>query len=212
MNPNRKRPPTILHSILYVFIRLVFWLNGWRTQGKMPDLPKFVLLFSPHTSYVDNYILSAVQACYHFEGYWLAAEKLFKNPFLRAFLLWGGARPVDRSQSNNLVEQYVEQFKQHDYMVLGMAPAGTRHKRDHWKSGFYWMAMQADVPIVCLSIDYKTKRLDIGPVVYPSGDIYADMVPIAEFYEGKVGRHPERQTPVEIQPGLDMETYRQKAS
>jgi len=212
MNPNRKRPPTIIHSIIYIFVSFVFRVTGWRTKGRLPDEPKFVLLFSPHTSYVDNYMLSAIQAQFKFEGYWLAAEKLFTNPLLRAFLLWGGARPVDRSQSHNLVEQYAEMFHQHECMVLGLAPEGTRKRRGHWKSGFYWIALEAEVPIVCLSMDYQTKIVEIGPTIFPSGDIHADMVPITAFYEGKVGRKPERMTPIRVNPDIDVSQYRRKAS
>lgn len=198
--------------IIYPVVSLAFWLAGWRTKGEMPHEPKFVLLFSPHTSYVDNYMLSAIQARFKFEAYWLAAEKLFKNPFLRAFLLWAGARPVDRSQSHNLVGHYAAEFRAHDYMILGIAPSGTRKRRDYWKSGFYWMALEANVPIVCLSIDYRTKTVEIGPMIHPCGDIHADMVPIAAFYEGKVGRNPKRMTPVRVNPNIDVSQYRRKAS
>lgn len=212
MNPNRNGPPTIIHGIIYLVVSFIFRLMGWQSKGELPDIPKFVLLFSPHTSYVDNYLLAPIQAQYKFEGYWLAAEKLFKNPLMRAFLLWGGARPVDRSQSHNLVEDYVDQFIESKHMVLGIAPAGTRKLRKGWKSGFYWIAYRADVPIVCLSIDYKTKTVEIGPTIYPCGDIYADMVPIAAFYEGKVGRNVHRMTPVQVSEGIDVSQYRRKAS
>lgn len=212
MNPNRKRPPTWFHALAYPFIRAVFWLMGWRALGQMPNLPKCVLIFSPHTSYTDNYLLAAIQACYHFEGNWLAAEKLFKNPLMRRFLLWAGARPVDRSQSHNLVSQYAQEFATREHMILGIAPSGTRQYRPHWKTGFYWIALEAGVPIVCLSIDYSRKRIEIGPVVQPSGDIYADMRGIAPFYAGKVGRHPERQTPVLLPPDIDLSHIQEKAS
>ncbi|MFZ4816347.1 MAG: 1-acyl-sn-glycerol-3-phosphate acyltransferase [Phototrophicaceae bacterium] len=198
MNPNRKRPPTIVHAVVYPVVTLIFWLMGWKTKGSLPHLPKFVLIFAPHTSYMDNYLLAPIQALYRFEGMWLAAEKLFKNPFLRAFLLFAGARPVDRSHSANLVERYITEFKRHDYYILGIAPEGTRHARDTWRSGFYHIAIGADVPIVCLSFDYKRKEVEIGCVVYPTGDIEADMEPITAFYAGKMGRHPERMTPVAV--------------
>ncbi len=210
MNPSRKRPPTLVHRLVYGFMRLFFRVTGWRAIGSLPDAPKFVLIFSPHTSYTDNYLLAAVQAHYHFEGYWLAAEKLFKNPLLRGFLLWAGARPVERSSPQNLVEQYIAEFEASDHMILGVAPAGTRKRRDQWKSGFYWIAYGADVPIVCLSIDYATKTMEIGPMIEPSGDIYADMEPIAAFYAGKVGRRPARMTPVRVAEGISIPSYSQR--
>jgi 1-acyl-sn-glycerol-3-phosphate acyltransferase len=207
MNPNRKHPPTLLHRLVYALARLVFRLAGWQAKGDLPDLPKFVLIFSPHTSYADNYMLAAVQANYRFEGCWLAAEKLFKNPLMRRFLLYWGARPVDRSASQNLVEHYTNAFAQREHMVLGLAPSGTRKRRNHWKSGFYWIAYGADVPIVCLGIDYATRTLEIGPVIEPCGDIYADMEIIQDFYAGKVGRRPERMTPVRVSPDIDVSLY-----
>lgn len=213
MNPNRKHPPTWLHRVIYFFARAFFRALGWRTKGSLPNLPKFVLLFSPHTSYYDNHLLAFIQASYGFEGYWLAAEKLFKNPLMRRFLLFGGARPVDRSHSHNLVSQYIDQFDAHKTMILGMAPEGTRQHRDHWKSGFYHIAIGADVPIVCLSFDYPSKTIEIGPTVYPTGDIFTDMEPIQAFYAGKVGCHPERMTPVRVSDDVDLSMYqRRKAS
>lgn len=193
--------------MIYFVARIVFYVLGWRKKGKIPDEPKFVLIFGPHTSYTDNYMVPAVQAVYGFEGEWLAAEKLFRNPLLRAFLLWGGARPVDRNQNNGLVEKTIKEFKERDQFILGIAPKGTRKKRDYWKSGFYWMAYGADVPIVCLGMDYKRKELSMSEPIYPCGDIYEDMKIIRRFYEGKVGRHPERMSPFEVEPGLDVPEY-----
>ena len=212
MNPNRKRPPTLTHSVLYFFCRVYLFITGWKTKGQLPDVPKCVIIFHPHTSYVDNFMLAPIQAAYGFEGKWLAAEKLFVNPILRRFLLWGGAIPVDRSKNHNMVEQFVEEFNDAEYMVLGMAPKGTRQKRDFWRSGFYWIAMEADVPVVCMGIDYGTKTVTMGPVIDPSGDIYADMEPIQAFFEGMTGRNIERQSPVVMRPGIDVSKYSKKAS
>jgi 1-acyl-sn-glycerol-3-phosphate acyltransferase len=191
-------------------MRLFFRISGWRALDSVPNIPKFVLILSPHTSYTDNWLLAAVQAHYHFEGYWLAAEKLFDNPILGRLIYWAGARKVERAESHNLVDQYVDQFNTHDHMILGLAPSGTRKHRPHWKSGFYWIAYHADVPIVCLTMDYATKTLQIGPTVYPSGDIYADMATIQAFYDGKMGRRPNRMTPVQVAEDIDVSIYQHR--
>lgn len=103
-----------------------------------------------------------------------------------------------RDSGQGLVEQVVAAFHRSDAMALVIAPEGTRGKADHWRSGFYRIALAADVPVVCGFVDHSTKRLGLGPTIRPTGDMGADMDRIRAFFADKVGRHPDRTTPVRL--------------
>ncbi len=116
---------------------------------------------------------------------------IFRRPF-KGLFQWLGGIPVERSQSDNLVEQSIQQFQRNDRLILTIAPAGTRRRVIRWKSGFYHIACGADVPIVLGFLDYRRKVGGIGPVVYPTGNITLDMETIREFYDGVTGKNPNQ--------------------
>ena len=109
-----------------------------------------------------------------------------------------GAIPVYRRESNNLVDQIAAKFDEHDEIIIGLAPEGTRNKTSHWRTGFYYIALKADVPIVMAYIDYKNKLCGLGPNIKPTGDIHADFKIIREFYSGIVGKHPHKQGEIKL--------------
>ena len=108
--------------------------------------------------------------------------------------------PVDRSRSHHLVDQTIALFAGHEPCVVCIAPEGTRRWTPFWKTGFYYIALGAGVPIALSYVDAGRRRVGIGPLVYPSGDIESDMAIIADFYKPIAGVHPERQGPVCVQP------------
>lgn len=128
---------------------------------------------------------------------WMGKHTLFEGPFgwfMRAI----GGLPVDRRSRNNLVQQVAEQVQSHDRVYLAVAPEGTRKYTDHWKTGFYHMALASGVPIVCGYLDYHRRAGGIGPVVFPTGDIKADMERLRRIYEPIAGLIPEFQGPVRL--------------
>ena len=124
--------------------------------------------------------------------HWIGKHTLFKWPGGWLLRRLDGI-PVDRRSKNNFVGSIVELFKRYEQFVLVIAPEGTRNKSDHWKTGFYYIALGAGVPIALGFVDYKKKILGIGPCVHPSGDIQADFVQIQEFYKGITGKNPQLQ-------------------
>ena len=110
------------------------------------------------------------------------------GPFLR----WMGAIPVDRSKSTDVVARSIQAFGAHPRMVLVVPPSGTRRKVMYWKSGFYHIARGAHVPIVLGYLDYRRKVGGIGPAVYPTGDMAADMDVIRSFYRDIQGKYPDQ--------------------
>ena len=107
---------------------------------------------------------------------------------------WLGGVPVDRRAAHGVVGQAAEMLTDADKMFLAVAPAGTRSKASHWKSGFYHIANSAQVPIVCAFLDFENKVGGVGPSFVPTGDIRADMDRIRAFYDGMKGYRPELST------------------
>ena len=115
----------------------------------------------------------------------------FRRP-LGFFFLWLGALPIDRSGSHHIVAQSIEVFQAHSRMVMVVPPSGTRKQVMYWKTGFYYIANGAHVPIVLGYLDYRRKAGGIGPIVHPTGNIEADMNIIRNFYNDIQGRYPKK--------------------
>lgn len=111
---------------------------------------------------------------------------------------WLGGIPVNRRSRNNFVEQIVETFRQQEELVIAIAPEGSRGSTVYWKTGFYYIALGAQVPIALGFIDYPNRVVGIGPAFIPSGDIQADFSVIKDFYTGKKGKYPHRQGEVQL--------------
>ena len=103
-----------------------------------------------------------------------------------------GGVPVDRSEARDIVRTMVAEFERRDRFILTIAPEGSRASSDRWKTGFYNIALAAEVPIVFVSIDYPSRQITVGPTLFPSGDYEADMKGAAIFYGMANGKHPER--------------------
>lgn len=191
----------ILGYIASVPVLLVWRLAGWRAEGELPKLDKFVLIAAPHTSNWDYMVMLGLAAHYHRKPYTIVKDKAVKWPILGAFIKWFGGIPVNRTTSQNAVQQAVATINTIPRIVLVIAPEGTRRKTDHWRSGFYHIALEANLPIVLGFLDYNRKRAGAGPMITPSGDIEADMEIIRAFYESHgYGKHPAQASDVRLLP------------
>ena len=103
-----------------------------------------------------------------------------------------------RDARHNFVDQMAEIFRKSERLVLAIVPEGTRSKAEYWKTGFYYIAREAGVPVLMGFVDFSRKITGIGPALIPSGDITADFDIIRAFYSGKTGRDPEKQGPVRL--------------
>jgi 1-acyl-sn-glycerol-3-phosphate acyltransferase len=121
--------------------------------------------------------------------YWMGKSSLFP-PLLGAIMRWLGGIPVDRSRAGNLVQGTVDAFNKAERLTVIVPPEGTRSKVTHWKTGFYYIAQGAGVPIALGYLDFHKKEGGIGRMFQPSGDIAADMVEIQDFYAGITGKNP----------------------
>ena len=166
-------------------------LFGWRIRGDVPNLPKLVLVGAPHTSNWDFILTISTMFALGIQFNWLAKDSLFKGPFSGIFRYLGGIG-VDRSKSNNLVDSVVNEFKKRESILLAIMPEGTRSKVRRWRTGFYYMAEQAKVPLLLITFDYGRKIMRIGPTITPSGDIETDLPQIQSYFEDIKGKNPEK--------------------
>ena len=177
---------TLLRAGALAFLKL----NGWTVQGVLPaKAHKAVLIAAPHTSNWDLPYTLMVALCLRLNVYWMGKHSLFRAPF-GGLMRWLGGIAVDRAKSNNLVAASAAAITAADGpLQLVVPPEGTRDKTRHWKTGFYFIALQAKVPIILAYMDYQRKVSGLGPVFTPTGDVDADMAQIKLFYAGVQGRN-----------------------
>lgn len=161
---------------------------GWKIEGAFPkDLKKCIIIVAPHTSWHDFYIGALVRKTINLNINFIAKRELFKFPF-GCYFRWMGGAPVDRKAKRNTVQQVIDLFNSRDEFRLALAPEGTRKKVENWRSGFYYMAHNAQVPIVCVAFDYKTKTVKIGFPFNTSGNYEEDYPLLKSFYKNVVGK------------------------
>lgn len=182
----------VIRTLLSWLSIFVLKMRGWRIEGRFPDISKYVLIAAPHTSNWDFPITLTMTFALKGKIYWMGKASLFRRPFYWLFR-WLGGIPVDRSKSNNMVDQMIRQFAVNDQLVLTIPPAGTRRHVMKWKTGFYYIAAGAGVPVVLGFMNYRTKVGGIGGIFYPTGDIDRDMRQIRAYYSGIHGKHPVQQ-------------------
>ena len=180
---------TLLRALSVTFLKL----SGWKIEGSLPaDGNKSVLIAAPHTSNWDLPYTLMVAFVLRLNIYWMGKEQIFKPPF-RGLMRWLGGIPVQRETSNNLVAASIEAIKAaRGPLQLVVPPEGTRSNTRYWKTGFYYIAVGAQVPIVMAYMDYKRKLSGLGPVFRPTGDIEADMVAIKAFYAPFTGKNAKQ--------------------
>jgi 1-acyl-sn-glycerol-3-phosphate acyltransferase len=183
-------PRTVHPHLSRVALRLLA-LFGWRLDVHMPDEPKLVVLAAPHTSNWDGllamFTIVALQIRLALFIKHTAFDGILGRP-LRKF----GAIPIDRRAPGGVIGQTVEAFRSEGQLLIGLAPEGTRKRVERWKRGFYLIANEARVPIVCCYIDYARKVIGTGLVLQPTGDYGRDLQAIQAFYRTVTPKRPER--------------------
>ncbi len=178
----RKVVRRYLRKVRYIF-KLIFKLAGWKIIGGVPaDQKKYIIIAAPHTSNWDFIIGVMVRSIVGFKSKFLGKKSLFRVPY-GWFFRWLGGYPVDRSQRTKLVDQVIEIFNQHAEFVIAIAPEGTRQNVNQWKTGFYYIAHGAGIPIVRAKIDIMQKEVRFFEPFWPTGDIDIDMPKIKEVFQ-----------------------------
>ena len=177
--------------------RFLLWLGGWTAVGQAPGVRKAVLIAAPHTSNRDGFWAIVYKVYIGIEIRWFVKDSMFWFPMdvlLRSF----GGIPLNRNRAGSAVNKAILAFDENENFYLGLAPEGTRSKTRGWKSGFYRIAEGANVPVVFGFLDYRNKRLGLGPVMNLTGDKDADMAICRSYYSSIGGRWPEQTSPIRL--------------
>lgn len=173
--------------------KIIFYkIAGWKIEGRWPkELPKMVTIEVPHTSYWDFPIGILLRKILGVEIQWAGKDSLFKFP-LGIIARWMGGVPVVRSKSTNFVQALVEVYNNNDKMNICLAPEGTRAKVDKLKTGFYFVAVGAKVPIFMVKFDFKNRIVWMREPFYPTGNFDEDMSIIDNYFAGTQGKYIEK--------------------
>ena len=184
------------------FTRFALKLLGWKAIGTAPVVPRFVIIAAPHTSNWDFLYALLIAADIGMRIKWVGKKQLFRFPFGGIMRGLGGIG-VDRSARHNYVESVAQLLSDSERLGLIIPAEGTRSKAERWKTGFYYVALKAQVPIVCGFLDYAKKEGGIGLMFVPSGNINDDVQKLRDFYTGIQGKYPEKTSPIDF--GKDAE-------
>ena len=167
-------------------------LMGWRFTGEpFPDVRKFVLIVAPHTSNWDFVVGVVAMYAIGLRGTFLAKDSLFGFP-LGILMRFLGGFPVDRTAKSDVVTQTVQLVGRTERIIVVLAPEGTRKYVPRWRSGFYWIAQKADIPISPVTFDFSRREVRFFPLFHPTGDQDADIARIRALYHPSMARHPAK--------------------
>ncbi|WP_457630676.1 1-acyl-sn-glycerol-3-phosphate acyltransferase [Oceanithermus sp.] len=182
---------------------LGFWLlklSGWRPVFNLPPNRKFVAIGYPHTSNWDFFPALFWGWASGLPFKWIGKKELFP-PVIGRVMVWLGGIPVDRKNSRGFVGQVADYLRGADAAVVVIAPDGTRKRAPYWRTGFYYMALEAEVPLALGYINYETREVGVGDWFEPSGELEADFARMRSFYEEKgQGLNPESHSPIKPKP------------
>ncbi|MDO8268652.1 MAG: 1-acyl-sn-glycerol-3-phosphate acyltransferase [Moraxellaceae bacterium] len=170
---------------------ILMHLIGWRMRGEFPNVPKGMLVIAPHTSNYDGVVSVAAILALRLQLFFFVKDSAFIWP-LGGLMRWFGAVPVDRESSRDMVGFTANRYNNSDALMLAIAPEGTRKSSPAWKTGFYWIAHRAGVPLIMVSFDYGNKEVVILGSFTPTGNIEQDLPLIIGSFKGMVPRHPDR--------------------
>ncbi len=181
-----------VNRVLRAVSAAVLRWSGWRIVGELPPAArKSVFIAAPHTSNWDLPYTLMTAFVLGLNICWMGKASIFRWPF-GLLMRWLGGIAVQREKSNNLVAASAQALVDADgALQLVVPPEGTRGKTRHWKTGFYFIAQEARVPIVLAFMDYEKKIAGLGPIFQPTGDVQADMATIKAFYAPIKGKRSD---------------------
>ncbi len=206
------------HPVTFKGSRLARWMLkmlGWRLDFEGFPSRQGVAIVYPHTSNWDFPIGMLAKWALGIPAHFWGKDSLFKFPLVGAWMRWVGGIPIDRSSSRGVVGQMVhvfEQHKQNDQLLwLGLAPEGTRSLTPGWRSGFYQLAMGAQVPLALVKLDWGQRRFSVVDFYDLTGDVERDYAHMAHVFQGVKGFHEHQMGPIlPWPPGQAVESPRLK--
>ncbi|MGB5667278.1 MAG: 1-acyl-sn-glycerol-3-phosphate acyltransferase [Maribacter sp.] len=176
---------------MHTLAKFIFYkLLGWHIVGKFPKLDKCIVAVVPHTSWLDFFLGLLVRRVINQEINFIGKKSLFNPPF-GWYFRWMGGAPIDRSKSSDTVTAIANIFNEKEVFRLALSPEGTRKKVEKWKTGFYYIAKAAKVPIVLVAFDYGKRQIKFSEPQIPSENMNEDFKTYIGFFKGVVGKIPK---------------------
>lgn len=171
---------------------IFFRLMGWKIEGSIdPAIKKCVMMVMPHTSAHDFYVGIFTKGITGLEMNWVGKKELFRFP-LGFYFRYMGGEPLDRAGGLNKVDSIAAIFQRKETFRLAIAPEGTRKKVNELKTGFYYIALKANVPIIPVAFDYANKVVSFGKPLMPTGNLEEDLIILNKHFIGVLGKIPEK--------------------
>jgi len=167
------------------------YLLGWKIKGEFPDVRKSIIIFAPHTSYMDALYGKLFFYEIGIKHTFLSKKDLFFFPMNIGMKLYGSI-PVRNVNKNNAIYRVVKLFKNSDDLHIILSPEGTRSKVKKWDKGFYYMALKANVPIIVGYLDYQKKEIGIKGVINNLENIDSVMQQINLMYSDVTAKYPDK--------------------
>ena len=178
--------------------RCLIGASDWHIVGAFPDLPKFIGIAAPHSANWDGIFGISSAYAMDIRATWMGKSSLFKGGLGRVMRGLGGIA-TDRSAANGAVGQMAELMRTAERMWLFIAPEGTRKPVKKWRTGFWHIASQAQVPLVLIYLDYPNSCIRIGEVFHLSGDKERDLAELYERFRPYVGKNGKSGLPAGVQ-------------
>ena len=182
----------IARNMIARISKWILKIFGWKIEVELDEFPpKYVIIVVPHTSNWDFPKGLLLRKAYNQDIKFAAKDALFKwplGPIMKAL----GGYPVNRQANTNMTQAIIDIFNSKETFKLNIAPEGTRSKVDKLKTGFYYIAKGANVPIIMCKFDYGNKILSFSKPFYTSDDMEADFKKIDDYFKGVVGKYPEK--------------------
>tara|TARA_R110000868_G_scaffold109560_1_gene297762 strand:+ start:19679 stop:20230 length:552 start_codon:yes stop_codon:yes gene_type:complete len=175
---------------------IYFKIMKWTLIGEFPKVNKCIVIVVPHTSWVDFFLGILIRKVWNEEINFIGKKSLFKPP-IGWYLKWLGGAPIDRTKNSDTVAAITKIFNERKIFRLALSPEGTRNKVTEWRTGFYYMAKSANVPIVMVAFDFGHKQIKISEPSYTTDNMEADLKSYKAFFKGVVGKIPEKSFMVE---------------
>ena len=173
-----------------IFLKILRWKLTGNTNASINSIKKAVIIAAPHTSWHDFYIAVLARSVINVKSKFIAKKELFYFPINIILKILGGV-PVDRSTKQNKVDQIADMFHKKDEFRIALSPEGTRQRVEKFKTGFYFIAKKANVPLIMLTLNFKSKEILISQPFYTTDDIKADFNFIEGFFDGVEGKVKE---------------------
>lgn len=165
-------------------------LWGWRIEGEIPNNSKFVHLVAPHTSNWDFPVGVLAQMAMNLDIRFMGKEALFEGLQGKLMRALGGI-PVSLQRGLGMTDTLAEEIRNSDGYILTITPEGSRFLRTTWRTGYYYIAHKAKLPILLVYMDFKEKVIGYGPTVIPSGDFNKDVHLVNAYFKGRSAYQPE---------------------